>query len=241
MVQDNRSNCPVCGISIKERLTQDSRYNCPECGNSFVLKWRKKQRDYVFINTKDLGKGEPLGLPRSSVRAIVILTISVSIWIMFLLGTQVPSYLLNLVLVMVGYYFAYRVVQSPLKGVPSIIEKGTKEPLYMPKGSIRWVVIGGFLISGLVILARGDMWNLDLMEFFSILLGLTVGYGSRKLLTEKMKVETPMQIKNTKSIIVIGISIFLAVIFVFSISSDIPPIMVRGGIAVIGFYFGSRN
>lgn len=85
------------------------------------------------------------------------------------------------------------------------------------------------------------MWDLDLIEFFAILLGLTVGYGSRKVLTEKMKMETPMAVKNIKSVIVITIALFLAVIFVFSLSGDIPPVMVRGSIAVIGFYFGSRN
>lgn len=85
------------------------------------------------------------------------------------------------------------------------------------------------------------MWDLDLIEFFAILPGLTVGYRSRKVLTKKMKMETPMAVKNIKSVIVITISLFLAVIFVFSLSVDIPPVMVRGSIAVIGFYFGSRN
>ncbi len=45
------------------------------------------------------------------------------------------------------------------------------------------------------------MWDLDLIEFFAILLGLTIGYGSRKVLTEKMKMETPMAVKNIKSVI----------------------------------------
>lgn len=241
MVQDNRSRCPVCGIPITERLTHESRYNCPKCGNSFVLKWRKNQRDYVFINTADLGKGEPLGLPRSSVRAIVILTISFTIWIMLFGGKDVPSYLLNLVLVMVGYYFAYRVAMSPLKGVPSIVIKGTKEPLYMPKGTIRWIIIGGFAIAGMVVLIKGNLWDLDLMEFFAILAGLTIGYGSRKLMMEKMKIETPMAVKNIKSLIVISVSIFLAIMFIFSLSQEIPQVIVRGSIALIGYYFGSRN
>jgi hypothetical protein len=44
-----------------------------------------------------------------------------------------------------------------------------------------------------------------------------------------------------KSVAVISLALFLSVVFLFSVADDIPPIIIRGSIAVIGFYFGSRN
>lgn len=241
MVHDNRSRCPVCARPIRERLDQDSRYNCPECGNKFVIKWNKQQRDYRFVDIADLGRGEPLGLPRGSVRAIVTILISLTIWIQFITDRTVPHYMLNLAIVMVGYYFAFRVLTAPLKGVPAVVEKGTKEPLYMPKGFVRWIILIGFFISGFFLLFRGDIWYSEMFEFYVILVGLTIGYLFRKFIVEKMKVETPMWMKNTKSVAVLSVSLFILVIFTFFHPEVVPEFTIRGAIAVIGFYFGSRN
>ena len=222
-------------------MGEGSRYNCTGCGNQFILKWRKDQRDYIFIDLADIGKGEPLGIPRGSVRAIVTLTISITIWAMFVLDRMNPDYMLNLALIMIGYYFAFRVITSPLKGIPDVIEAGTKQPLYMPKGVIRWVLICGFLLAGGFVVVRGDLIRADLVEFYTILIGMTIGYASRKLVIEKFKIETPMWMKNTKSIIVICMALYMQAIFSFALADDVPIFTIRTSIALIGFYFGSRN
>jgi predicted RNA-binding Zn-ribbon protein involved in translation (DUF1610 family) len=241
MVHDNRSQCPVCASPILEKLDQDSKFDCPECGNSFVIKWNKKQRDYRFINLADTGKGEPLGLPRGSVRAIVTIVISMTIWLLLIRDRHVPDYLLNLALVMVGYYFAFRALSTPLKGIPAVKFKDSKEPLYMPKGVIRWILLGGFLIAGSFIFFRGELWDSYLFEFYVIIIGLSIGYSYRKLYIEKMKRETPMWMKNIKSIIVLLASLTLFVVFTFTFIKDAPDLSIRASIAIIGFYFGSRN
>lgn len=241
MKGDNREMCPVCGTGIDEHLPAGSRFTCRNCHNQFLLKWDKKQRDYVFIDMHDRGKGEPLGLPRGSVRASVLLLISLTCWIMFIIGSDVPHYLLNLVLIMIGYYFAFREQTHLFKGMPQVVSKDTKQPLHIPKGIIRWIVIGGFLFAMAVLVLTGRMGDHDYIEFFFILFGLVLGYISRKVRVSLLKMETPSVIKHGRSILVLLISLFLFVVFVFNITDQMGALPIRLGIAVIGFYFGSRT
>jgi len=198
------------------------------------------QRDYIFINVSDRGKGEPLGLPRGSIRATVTITISLACWIMFTAGSEVPNYLLNLILIMVGYYFAFRTGPINLKGVSDVTTKDSKPPLYMPKGIIRWIIIGGFILAGVVLAVRGDAFSDIYIEFYFILIGLSIGFLSRSIRRQLIKVELPGFIKHGRGIIVLSVAILLFFIFVFNIHDDVPPLVVRLSIATLGFYFGSR-
>ncbi|MFW3146180.1 MAG: hypothetical protein ACMUIE_05160 [Thermoplasmatota archaeon] len=241
MKGDNRERCPVCGTGIKEHLPEGSRYTCAACGNRFLLKWDKDQRDYVFVNLADRGKGEPLGLPRGSVRASVMLLISLLCWLLFLLGRDVPHYLLNVVLIMIGYYFAFRGTPVILKGLPKVETKDSKDPLYMPKGVIRWVVIGGFVVAFLALTINGNILDHDYIEFFFILFGLVGGYTSKKIRTEVLKMETPAIMKHGRSVVVLLISLTLFTLFLGGWEGELGAVPVRISIAVIGFYFGSRD
>ncbi|MEA3559814.1 MAG: hypothetical protein U9R75_11225 [Candidatus Thermoplasmatota archaeon] len=241
MKRDNREMCPVCGIGIDEHLPEGSRFTCRNCGNTFLLKWDRHQRDYIFIDVRDKGRGEPLGLPRGSVRAFVMLLVSLTCWIMFLMGQDVPHYLLNLALIMIGYYFAFRGQGYLLKGLPAVETKDTKQPLHMPKGFIRWIVIGGFLISMVALLVTGGMKGHNYIEFFFILSGLVLGYISKKVRLGLLKMETPGIIKHGRSVLVLSISIFLFLVFLFGILENVGALPIRLSIAVIGFYFGSRS
>jgi hypothetical protein len=241
MGEVNTEVCPVCGVGVFKNIQRGSRITCKNCGSEFYVRWNRDRRNYVFVNMADRGKGEPLGLPRGSVRAILIMTISLICWILFIFGRDVPNYLLNLVLIMVGYYFAFRGAPLTYCGSSAGNGKDTKNPLHLPKGVVRWIVVGGFLISMVVLLAAGRMSNDAYMEFSIILVGLVLGYISRKARVSWLKIETPSWIRHTKAVLLISIAIFLFVLFMGGWENGIDPLLIRLSMATIGFYFGSRG
>ncbi|MFN4260698.1 MAG: hypothetical protein ACK4RK_15485 [Gemmataceae bacterium] len=85
----------------------------------------------------------PLKLPLGSVRALLTFMILGTIWALLLLPEDktgpkpVPLYLYYLMFLVIGEYFALRSIGSP---------SGTREssPLFLPRGSIRFLIIVGF-------------------------------------------------------------------------------------------------
>lgn len=84
----------------------------------------------------------PLGLPAGSVRALLILMIMGTIWTLMAMPKErnitVPIYLYYLLFLTTGAYFA---------GRSHAFATGTHEqpPLYLPRGSIRSLIVIGFL------------------------------------------------------------------------------------------------
>lgn len=83
----------------------------------------------------------PLGLPAGSVRALLTFMILGTVWALLLIPAEkgkVPLYLGYLMFLVIGSYFGAR--GSAPKG------KGVQEspPLYLPRGSIRFLIILGF-------------------------------------------------------------------------------------------------
>lgn len=86
----------------------------------------------------------PLGLPAGSVRALLAFMVFGTVWALLLLPEKpdteirVPQYLYFLMFLILGHYFAVR-SHSPAKS-------STHEPppLYLPRGSLRFLMIAGF-------------------------------------------------------------------------------------------------
>src|ERR1700736_4109165 len=85
---------------------------------------------------------QPLGLPAGSVRAILTFIILALIWTLMLLPKDkvkdIPLYLFYLMFLSLGSFFAAhgRSIAGPLTG--------TRSPLYLPRGSLRFLIILGF-------------------------------------------------------------------------------------------------
>jgi hypothetical protein len=85
----------------------------------------------------------PLGLPEGSIRALLALFILGNIWVILLLpqgsGHAVPLYLYYLMFLIIGHYFGLR------GNAPSLAGTGEWPPLYLPRGSIRLIILTGFV------------------------------------------------------------------------------------------------
>jgi hypothetical protein len=85
----------------------------------------------------------PLGLPAGSVRALLTFMVLGTVWTLLLMppekGVKVPLYLTYLMFLVIGSYFGARSAAPKGKGVQE------SSPLYLPRGSIRFLIILGFL------------------------------------------------------------------------------------------------
>jgi hypothetical protein len=98
----------------------------------------------------------PLGLPAGSVRAVLTLMVLGTVWALLAMPPEkeihVPLYLHYLTFLVIGSYFGTR---SSSKREP-----GQAHPLYLPRGSIRLIIILGFA----AVIAWGIYQNPDFIS-----------------------------------------------------------------------------
>ena len=93
-----------------------------------------------------------LGLPSGSIRALLAILIFATTWGLLVLrpSREVPDYLRDLLFIIMGHYFAARrwSDQGDEPGPP---------PLYLPRGSVRLILIAGCVAVALVLFQRGQL------------------------------------------------------------------------------------
>ena len=100
----------------------------------------------------DWRKIHAFGLPSGSIRAILGMIIfgSIWIWIVRFPGLEVPDYLQNLMFIILGHYFASRANPHP------DLEAGPP-PLFLPHGTIRFLILAGFIAVPILLHRRGEL------------------------------------------------------------------------------------
>ena len=116
------------------------------------------------------------GLPEGSIRAILAVAVFATIWILLVRkpDQEVPDYLRDLLFIIMGHYFASR-------RRASVDPPNGPGPLFLPRGTIRWILFAGFLAVGIVLFRNGrfhdPMGNpgvVTLMLVAGFLLGVVV-------------------------------------------------------------------
>lgn len=83
----------------------------------------------------------PLNMPAGSVRALLTLMVLGTVWALLLMPPEkelrVPPYLYYLTFLVIGSYFGTRSNASR--------EPGERHPLFLPRGSIRLIIMAGFI------------------------------------------------------------------------------------------------
>jgi hypothetical protein len=159
---------------------------------------------------------------------------------LIVMGREVPGYLLSLLLTIIGYYFGFR---KKIETAESRILDATakeEEPLFLPHGFIRVVLILGFVISGIVLLAKGKLTELDYLEFFVVLLGLIAGYMFARVFSDYQGTPLYIFFNHLKGAVVLAAAGYLAYLLLSGNrgSSDYVAMTLS---AVMSFYFGSRS
>ncbi len=185
---------------------------------------------------------EPLYLPSGSIRALVTLSISIACWTVVFSGRDIPEYLFALVLTLLGYYFGYRKKSTQQEQYSPVKQS---QPLFLPKGIIRFVLIMGFIVSGLVAFSR-FMDNMDdaaryvQLKYFGIVWGLIFGYFFAALYRRRKakKVRSGVML-HIKGLLVIVVTILLSRLLIMG-KNDLSPNLIMPLLMIISLYFGSR-
>lgn len=196
----------------------------------------------------------PLGLPRGSVRAMLILMIMGTIWVLLLMpgNVAVPLYLWYLLFLTTGAYFAGR-AQTRDKG---------PAPLYLPRGSVRMLIIVGFFgIVGYAIfkdpsgfankpmlspLDKNETLLLPTVMIGAFLLGVVVNAACEKILHRPDGMPAWYQdVQAWVSVLAVlglGAQVILELVIFPSLANppSLPNLQMLLS-SVIAFYFGART
>ena len=122
------------------------------------------------VPTALAGKVPPLALPVGSVRALITLATLGSVWYHQFQGLAIPPVLGDTLLLVLGYYFGTRNAATPaatvagadaLAGPAADRESNRKDPLFLPRGMIRVLIVVGFVAIGMKLFNEG---NFDLRK-----------------------------------------------------------------------------
>ena len=234
-------HCPTCGVEIRGSIEDGQEYQCTSCHKKYIV-LADKQTDKIGLVLLEESKiEEPLYLPRGSLRAITTILLAGCCWILIFINQDVPSYLLSLLLTVIGYYFGFRKKEAMVRGRMYDAAAKIENPLFLPAGYIRVFLIAGFLVSAGILWARGQLGDLTYLEFFLILAGFTGGYIFARLLVNLEDVPAVYNsLLHLKGLILLGSAFALAVMLLtlHYQQNAYPPLVCA---CVISFYFGSRS
>lgn len=181
----------------------------------------------------------PLFLPKGSVRALTVLSLSGCFWILAWTDQHIPEYMMTSLSAVLAYYFAYR--KKTAKTTQSNRPAGPpgKTPLFLPKGLVRTLLILGFSSSLIALYLTQQLLDPKFIEFFSMLVGFIAGYLFNKCIRLTVSSFFLNLTEHVKALLVLC--------FAFSLSAGLllqhPIVYDHEEIftAFIGFYFGSRT
>jgi hypothetical protein len=195
-----------------------------------------------------------LGWPAGSVRALMALIVFGCLWTFLLIhpDQEVPEYLRDLLFIILGHYFAVRSRQSAetVQGPP---------PLYLPRGSVRIILIAGFVVTAALLYRRGTLMavgkNPAVVTIF-LALGFMLGVLLQHIWSKVMGSGRPFPrfLEDLRALVSLAASVFLVVL----IWDQFAPQPLHWGLekinlglgkiglphvaaAIVGFYFGSRS
>jgi hypothetical protein len=180
---------------------------------------------------------DPLSLPRGSVRALISLSLLGVLCVLMLRGVEAPLPLALVTLVALGHYFGSRSTAPP--------RPGTRPPLFLPRGSIRAIIVLGL---GTVAYFLWEDGRLELtMEnrnsaILFVAAALVLGFLFRKaadIVTRGRMTRPRRWVENAKAVLALAATALL-MISCFSAEEALDNAALLAAPFIV-FYFGSRE
>jgi hypothetical protein len=198
-----------------------------------------------------------LGLPSGSIRALLAILVFGTIWALLLVqpGAEIPDYLRDLLFIIMGHYFAarHRASEDPEPGPP---------PLFLPRGSVRFLLIAGSIAVAVLLFRRGQLTSLDQNPGVVTLLlvgGFLLGVAMNAVMSwwRNRGHRPPRLVEDVRALLSVAAAGLLIFLVLNRLLRLVPPAQIEQLIpleihlgrfgpehilaAVVGFYFGSRS
>jgi hypothetical protein len=208
-------------------------------------------------NLVDWRRIHALGLPAGSIRALLAILVFATVWALLLIrpSEEIPNYLGDLLFIIMGHYFAARrrVAEDQDPGPP---------PLYLPRGSVRLLLIAGSIAVAVLLFRRGQLTSLDQNPGVVALLlvgGFLLGVAMNTVMTwwRERGHQPPRFVEDLRAIVSLAAGGLLAFLVLNHVLLVLPPSSIDNKLltwvhsahlrpeqilaAVVGFYFGSRS
>lgn len=203
----------------------------------------------------DWRKIHALGLPSGSIRALLAILVFATVWALLLVqpSAEVPDYLRDLLFIIMGHYFAarHRASDDPEPGPP---------PLFLPRGSVRLLLIAGSIAVAVLLFRRGQLTALDQNPGVVTLLlvgGFLLGVAMNAVMSwwRNRGHRPPRLVEDFRALLSVAAAGILIFLVLNRPLSMVPTAQIDGLIpaglhlgrfgpehvlaAVVGFYFGS--
>ncbi len=190
----------------------------------------------------------PLGLPTGSVRALLTLIVVAVVVTRVALGRSPDPLWIETLLIALAHYFTSRRFVSLSPAVlqrleqEGVIEK-ERHPLYLPKNSIRTIIIGNFVGLGIYLYREPKLVTPEAIALLSMVFAYLLGAIVRGISSwfSKRRAQPITGVwGDIKALIMLGAIIVAAVPAVFDFGLNLPPLVDRIALGLTLFYFGSR-
>jgi hypothetical protein len=195
----------------------------------------------AFVDQSYAPSPEPLGLPKGSVRALLAMMMAATCLLLVVRGHNVPSSLALLLLTVIGFYFGFRTQAASLTDRIYDPAATREQPLRLPAGVIRTLLVLSFVVAGVVLAYHGRLTSvMTHLEFFFILAGLLVGhYFARSARGRSLRSRAIIaHVTGAVGLIIAGVLMWA---FLSEAFLAMPPWVVMALCGTVSFYFGSRS
>ena len=166
-----------------------------------------------------------------------------SLWYQVLKGEAIKPILVESALLVVGFYFGVRSGTAP--PIAPATAEGVKQPLFLPRGSIRIVLLVGFfgVIAYLWYKGRGIPEALTLI--LQVLASYVIGYVASAIVARRQAAGMPpiravTIFRNANAVAAVGLVGYLCGVLLFSWPEFFPQHTGNALAWIVAYYFGSR-
>ncbi len=190
----------------------------------------------------------PLGLPTGSVRALLTLIVIAVVVCRLVLGRELNMLWVETLLIALAHYFTSRrfVSLSPVVlqrlEQEGVIEK-ERHPLYLPKNSIRTIIIGTFIGLGIYLFREGRLFEAQAISLLSMVFAYLFGAivrGISHWFSKRRSRPITGVWGDIRALIVLGALVVAAIPEFVDLGIQLPPLVSRIALGLTLFYFGSR-
>lgn len=190
----------------------------------------------------------PLGLPTGSVRALLTLIIVAVVVTKITLARELDALWIETLLIAMAHYFTSRRFVSLSPDVLQRLEQegvieNERHPLYLPKNSIRTIIVGAFVGLGIYLFREQRLFETQALALLSMVFAYLFG-GLMRGLSHWWNRRRAKRASGTwgdlKALIVLGSLVAVGGLELFVPDLQLPTYVHRIVLGMTLFYFGSR-